>query len=590
MTERGAEALDLLKDRIELRDIPFTERGSRLLLFHQEDGFRLRVAERWFKKDRQLSAYRQRPPLIEAWQFLGPDGEALSGQLRTAPHRVDYDTVVGTFTISFLDEETLLICLPASHCGIRMQAYTMESRPDRRGGVSWLSGDIHRRIAYTTNARIISNEIRGDETGRQVIRLTCDATEGGRALTLNVTPRLANNRSIPPVEWALADAEARWIDWFDRTPAVRPGREAQYYYAWWILRAGLISRRFYTTREAMMPSKIHYVGVWQWDALFHAVAYRHIDPQLAHDQIRVVLDHQREDGMLPDAIHDEGTVTHLDFPVASDVTKPPLAAWAVWKIHEARPDRDFLDEVYEPLVRWNAWWFEQCDSDRNGMPEYHHPFSSGLDDSPLWDRGVPAESPDLATYLYLQMEALSLIAGELGLGDESREWAHRADELLQRTIELQWDEAAGLFWAQHEGEPIRVKTPFSLFPLCSGKLPQASIDRLAAHVADPSSFWTAYPVPTVALDDPNYNPAQMWRGPTWLNVNYLLIEGLQRSGQVDLARELRSRTLALVETQRDIYEYYDPATALPPPRAAPIFGWTAALYVDLAIQEAAESP
>lgn len=588
MTDRGAAALELLKDRIDLRDIPFTERGSRLLLFHQEDGFRLRVAERWFKRDRQLSAYRQRPPLIEDWVFLGADGEALSGELRTAPHRVDYETAVGVFTISFLDEETLLICLPAALCGIRMQAYTVESRADRRGGVSWLSGDIHRRIAYTTNARIVSNEIRSDDSGHQLIRLTCDATEGGRALTVNVTPRLASNRSIPPVEWALADAEARWVDWFDRAPSVRPEREGQYFYAWWILRAGLISRRFYTTREAMMPSKIHYVGVWQWDALFHAIAYRHTDAGLAHDQVRVVLDHQREDGMLPDAIHDEGTVTHLDFPVASDVTKPPLAAWAVWKVHEAVQDRDFLDEVYEPLARWNAWWFEQCDSDQNRMPEYHHPFSSGLDDSPLWDQGVPTESPDLATYLFLHMEALSLIAAELGLADESREWTRRAEEVLQRTIETQWDEAAGLFWARHEGEAVRVKTPFSLFPICSGRLPEAFVDRLAAHLADPSSFWPAYPVPTVALDDPHYNSAQMWRGPTWLNVNYLLIEGLQRSGQTELARELRSRTLALVETQRDIYEYYDPSTAVPPPRAAPIFGWSAALYVDLAIQEAAE--
>ena len=100
------------------------------------------------------------------------------------------------------------------------------------------------------------------------------------------------------------------------------------------------------------------------------------------------------------------------------------------------------------------------------------------------------------------MEALALIAAELGLADESREWARRSDELLQRTIELQWDEAAGLFWARHEGEPIRVKTPFSLFPLCTGRLPKASVDRLAAHLADPSSFWPAYPVPTVALDDP----------------------------------------------------------------------------------------
>ena len=180
-----------------------------------------------------------------------------------------------------------------------------------------------------------------------------------------------------------------------------------YYYAWWIMRAGLISSRFYTTREAMTPSKIHYVGVWQWDAYFHALAYRHLEMKLAKDQIRIVLDHQREDGMIPDAVHDEGTVTRLTFPIEADVTKPPLLAWSAWKLYEIDGDREFLDEIYEPVVRWNNWWFEKNDVDGNGLCEYQHPYSSGLDDSPMWDEGVHVESPDLNTYLCLQQEALA---------------------------------------------------------------------------------------------------------------------------------------------------------------------------------------
>ena len=189
---------------------------------------------------------------------------------------------------------------------------------------------------------------------------------------------------------------------------------AQYYYAWWVMRAGLISTRFYTTREAMTPSKIHYVGVWQWDAYFHALAYRHVDKRLAQDQLRILLDHQREDGMIPDAVHDEGIVTHLAFPVDADVTKPPLLAWAAWKLYEQDGDREFLDEIYEPIVRWNNWWFENNDPDGNGLCEYQHPYSSGLDDSPLWDDGMPVELPDLNTYLCLQQEALAKIASVIG--------------------------------------------------------------------------------------------------------------------------------------------------------------------------------
>jgi glycogen debranching enzyme len=119
-------------------------------------------------------------------------------------------------------------------------------------------------------------------------------------------------------------------------------------------------------------------------------------------------------------------------------------------------------------------------------------------------------------------------------------------------------------------------------------MPPEISERLVAHLTDERQFWSRYPVPTVAMDDPKYNPAQMWRGPTWVNVNYLLIEGLQRSGYQDLARELRRRTLDLISSRDDIYEYYDPVSGQNPPNAASMFGWSSAVFIDLAIQAARE--
>ena len=112
------------------------------------------------------------------------------------------------------------------------------------------------------------------------------------------------------------------------------------------------------------------------------------------------------------------------------------------------------------------------------------------------------------------------------------------------------------------------------------------LQRLIAHLTDEREFWPRYPVPTVALDDPKFDALQMWRGPTWVNVNYLLIEGLQRTGYVDLARELRQRTLDLINSQSDIFKYYHPQTGAAPPKAASTFGWSSAIFIDLAIQAA----
>ncbi len=136
-------------------------------------------------------------------------------------------------------------------------------------------------------------------TDNQAVHMHLDASEGGKSLLLNITPRLGFNRYIPDPAKVIDDAAQRGMNGSQTRPQVEDEYQAQYYYAWWIMRAGLISTRFYTTREAMTPSMIHYVGVWQWDAYFHALAYRHVEKHLAHDQIRIVLDHQREDGMIP---------------------------------------------------------------------------------------------------------------------------------------------------------------------------------------------------------------------------------------------------------------------------------------------------
>jgi glycogen debranching enzyme len=155
-------------------------------------------------------------------------------------------------------------------------------------------------------------------------------------------------------------------------------------------------------------------------------------------------------------------------------------------------------------------------------------------------------------------------------------------------IQHLWDPKSGYFWAKRGRRPVEVRTPFGLFPLITGKLPKEITTRLVDHLTNEKEFWTRYPVPTVAIDDPKYDPFQMWRGPTWVNVNYLLIEGLKRSGYPRLGRELRNRTLDMMSNRTDIYEYYHPETGENPPKAAPIFGWSSAIFIDLAIRASRE--
>lgn len=576
-------AITRLHNRIDLANIPFTDRWTRLLLFLNYNEISIRLAERWAKWERQVGHYRQRPPIVERFRVSDEQGAPLVMTPDTYPHAAGLLTTIGRFEWVFVDPETLMLRLPEGRFSLACIVHAESGQADRRGAT--FRGK--RNVAYTTNAVIVANTVTQITDELFEVKITLDAS-ADRVLLINITPRLAYNRAISPPDTVLEQARQRWQAWFDAAPPVADIYRDQYEYALWVMRIGLLNTRYFFTREACVPSKIHYVGVWHWDQFFHALAYRHLDQRLAEDQIRIVLDHQREDGMLPDAIHDEGLVTRLSAPVEADVTKPPLAAWTVLKLYEKSGNRDFLEEVYEPLCRWHNWWMTLSRSD-GYLCEYRHPFSSGLDDSPLWDDGMPVVSPDLNTYLCLQAESLARIAELIGLPDDAQRWQRAADDFARAMQEHLWDETAGYFLATHLGSPVRVLTPFNLLPLWVARYPEAMTSRLLAHLQNPAEFWSPFPLPTVALNDPKFDAKQMWRGPTWVNINYLFIEALNRQGHHDLARDLRRKTLDLIMQHRDIYEYYDPLTAERPPKAAPIFGWTSAVFIDLAVQETADA-
>jgi putative isomerase len=587
-----SDYLSLLRNRIDLKTVPFTERGSRILLFCDDSHFQIRLAERWSAWESQWGHYRRRSPFVQALTLLDGSGRPLGGELVSDPHAVEVQTPAGVFRWVFVDEETLCLQLPPGRCGVQFSASVAQGRTDARGGE--FKGDpAHlsspRNLAYTTNARIVQNENTSPGAMNQQVTLLVEAGADDGIL-LTITPRLRFTRAMEPAAHYLARSAERWNAWLAAAPQVGPEYSPQYYYAWWCMAAGLLSPRFFLTRESMAPSKTWYVGMWQWDSFFHALAYRHVDRKLAEDHLRIVLDHQRADGMLPDAVHDEGIIYEFPLPNGGplqEVTKPPLIAWAALKLYEVSGNLDFLKEIYEPIVRWNNWWFEHNDDDHDGIVQYNHPYSSS-DDNPLWDEGMPVESPDINTYLVMQMDALAQIAELIDKADDALLWRRRAADLTQLMIDHLWDEESGVFLALKDHRPIRVVTLLNLFPLITGRLPARIAERLVQHLSAKNEFWTSYPLPTVSVSDAKFDADQMWRGPTWANINYLFIKGLARYGYPELARDLRKRTLEMIELYPDIYEYYNPLTGGHPPKSAGMFGWTSAVYIDLAIQASHE--
>jgi glycogen debranching enzyme len=573
--------LTLLRNHIDITRVPFSDRGSRLLIFKEPQAscLNVKLAERLTFIESNIEAYLHRPPFINELYLVNENGEGLDFDITSTPSILYFSTELGEFGLVFEDPRTIAFGLPDhTTVGLHFLVSPQYWQTTQSGG----EFKSVRNISYTTNGEVIKNQITPQKHGYMVELIVSSAEDTTIAITIQ--PDLSEVNEALPFSVLSEAAEKRWKDWFARVPPVLEKHRKTYAYAWWLMANNLISPYGNVMYEAMTPSKINYVGLWLWDNAMHSLAYRHVDVELARNQIRSMLAHQMPNGMLPDAIFDEGVVSMIDHPFIAEVTKPPILAWAVLKLNEIDPDLDFLQEVYIPLVRLNAWWFSMNDDDSDGLLQYNHPYSSGLDDSPLWDYGMPVESPDINTYVCVQMGSLALIAEKLGMQNESMMWRRRAESIVRRMIEDFWDEEAGLFWVLKDEQPVKVVTPFNLYPLWTGQLPQSMNDRLIEHLTNPEEFWGDCIIPTVSRSDPHYDPQRMWRGPVWANINYFFVEALRQIGRTELAQILRNKTLNMIMNHKDIHEYYNADTCEPPSTAANIFGWTAAVFIDLAIQ------
>jgi len=65
------------------------------------------------------------------------------------------------------------------------------------------------------------------------------------------------------------------------------------------------------------------------------------------------------------------------------------------------------------------------------------------------------------------------------------------------------------------------------------------------------------------------------------------VEVVTCSGFPVEALRLHKITLEKLMKQPDFYEFYNPLTRAPGSKVAPIFGWSAALFIDLSLQETA---
>jgi len=307
------------------------------------------------------------------------------------------------------------------------------------------------------------------------------------------------------------------------------------------------------------PDRLPHKYLWLWDSVFHAVGHRHVDGKTAEDLILAIFDHQGEDGFIPHMATPDGS---------SDVTQPPVIAWGAMKVYEKTGNREFLATVFEHNRRFLYWCRENRVKGNEGLyiwktagQEICRCAESGMDNSPRFDDVVNVEAIDFSCFVAnetRQMQKMAEILGDTAAAAEFAAWHEALKTAINQKL---WDDADGFYFDyDYDRDCIhKVWAVASFLPLFAGVCEEKHAAALAAQLTNPDTFATAFPVPCVAKNDPTFG-SDMWRGPVWINYNYMVVEGLRNYGYTALADELRDRTVAVMKEWYDkagtLYEFY----------------------------------
>lgn len=229
-----------------------------------------------------------------------------------------------------------------------------------------------------------------------------------------------------------------------------------------------------------MPDKWEYPWYASWDLAFHCIPFSLIDTDFAKRQLILMT---REWYM-----HTNGQLPAYEWNF-SDVN-PPVHAWAAWRVYKidgknkGKPDRAFLEAVFQKLLLNFTWWVNRKDAEGNNL--FQGGFL-GLDNISIFDRsklipeGGRIDQSDGTAWMGFYCVLMMRIALELAKEDEVYQdsatkffehflrIAHAMTAPRGKGISL-WDEEDGFFYdalclPDHSRQLLKIRSLVGLLPL-----------------------------------------------------------------------------------------------------------------------------
>ncbi|KAJ2960663.1 hypothetical protein NQZ79_g4028 [Umbelopsis isabellina] len=275
----------------------------------------------------------------------------------------------------------------------------------------------------------------------------------------------------------------------------------------------------------------------------------------------------------------------------------------------------WLTSIY-PKLRLNWEWFRKTQKGHKPSTENdevyrwrgrsaNHTLTSGFDDYPRAEPPSASELHiDLISWMAFSTRLMKSIATHLG--EEYKSDVEQYDQVLQNLLRnidtIHWsknDQAyCDVLLTDSGVDPVCHKGYLSLFPLILGLLPADSpkLGAILDLIRDENELWTPYGLRSLSASDPKFNTGEnYWRGPIWMNVNYLTLQSLHNNYMVvpgphqekaqQIYKELRSNIIKNVfeDYKRTgfVWEQYSAFNG-EGKRSHPFTGWTSTVLLMMA--------
>eukprot|EP01126_Amoeba_proteus_P000222 TRINITY_DN10074_c0_g1_i3.p1 TRINITY_DN10074_c0_g1~~TRINITY_DN10074_c0_g1_i3.p1 ORF type:complete len:794 (-),score=128.48 TRINITY_DN10074_c0_g1_i3:128-2509(-) len=336
------------------------------------------------------------------------------------------------------------------------------------------------------------------------------------------------------------------------------------------------------------PSRIYFPRGFVWDEGFHQMLISAWDKNLSMDMLGSWFRLMKGDGWFA---REQILGSEAESRVPSEFIiqypnhgNPPTLHMAVHNImyrgNLSTHDITFLRQAYKALLLNFIWFLKTQQGERPNSWRWRgakgiHTFTCGLDDYPRFsNRTIYEEHVDLLSWIVLASKTLEDLATKLQI-QETVEFNRIQLLLLQHLDDKHWSRDKKIY-ADYESEKKMYSLHVgyvSLFPFLFGFVPADSpkLQAILDLLEDKKILSSPFGLRSLSARDKLFGKDEnYWRGPIWVNINYLVlrslhhhymdVEGPYRERARSLYNQLRSNLVnnlfRVFRDQGDYFEHY----------------------------------